>query len=412
MTATLPGPTPSTANRLGTPRRRVVRVPLPEETTPQAMTAQPVGRPTSGVVAVVPAHNEEAGIADVITDLQRQTLPPDRIVVIVNNSTDRTAAIARSFGDVDVVDMPDNKHKKVGALIESWGIVGQQHPYWLGVDADTRLDPDCIRQLRDELQADDKLAGVMARYTFDQPSADKQGPIASLLVFAQRLEFAGWIDDLLHRKRETYVLGGQASLFRTSALAQVAARDDRESPWTTTTLVEDMELTWQLKDAGWKVRVSAEARAYAGPMTAIRSLWGQRSKWDYGLAKLLHDRRGLRDASTRYPWRLQSKMLLDFSLRAMFVVQLFAAWLLAAFTWYWVWIFPPVWASLLNLRLAGAMPNRRKRDLFLAGTLIVPELFLWLRLACWVRCWFKVLTHQGFDGWSAQYEAERKAVRS
>jgi poly-beta-1,6-N-acetyl-D-glucosamine synthase len=404
MTATLP----ATAAR----RARAIPITLPLGSPLEEFDSYAEPPALSGVVAVVPAHNEEDGIADVITDLQRQTLAPDRIVIIVNNSTDRTAEIARSFAGVEVIDMPHNEHKKVGALIESWALVGEEQPFWLGVDADTRLDPHCVEQLRDELISDDTLGGVMARYTFDQSLGDREGRVASLLVFAQRLEFAGWINDLLHRKRDTYVLGGQASLFRHAALAEVADRKDRISPWTTSTLVEDMELTWQLKDAGWQVRVSADARAYAGPMTAVRSLWGQRSKWDYGLAKLLHDRRGSHDPSTAYPWRLQSKMLLDFSLRALFLVQIFAAWLLAAFTWYWVWIFPPLWASLLNLRLAADLPGRRPRDLLLAGTLIVPEIFLWLRLACWVRCWFKVLTNKGFDGWSAQYEAERKARRS
>jgi cellulose synthase/poly-beta-1,6-N-acetylglucosamine synthase-like glycosyltransferase len=367
--------------------------------------------PLSGVVAIVPAHDEEDSIADILSDLQNQTVAPERIVVIVNNSTDRTGEIARTFADVEVIDMPDNKYKKVGALIESWRLVGGSLPYWFGVDADTRLDPHCLEHLLSELAADEKLGGVMAKYTFTQDDGDRVGVLASVLVFAQRLEFAGWIDDLLHRKRKTYVLGGQASLFRTSALTKVAELDDRESPWTTATLVEDMELTWQLNAAGYQTMVSADARAYAGPMTAVRSLWGQRSKWDYGLAKLLHDRRKDNDTSiTAYPWRLQYKMLLDFSVRALFFVQLFVAWLLSAFTWYWIWIFPPIWASLLNLRLAADLPNRRKRDFLFAGTLIIPELYLMLRLACWSRCWLKVLRRRGFDGWSAQYAAERKVA--
>ena len=397
------------------PARTVVHPQQPRKRNRNRSKAglQPPAKRNSGVVAVVPAHNEEASIADVITDLQKQTLAPDRIVVIVNNSTDRTADIAGSFQGVQVIDMPDNEHKKVGALIRSWQEVGDEFPYWLGVDADTRLDPSCIEQLRTELVADEKLGGVMARYTFDQQLGDEQGKVASALVFAQRLEFAGWTDDLLHRERRTYVLGGQASLFRTTALAKIAELDDRTSPWTTATLVEDMELTWQLKQAGYEVLVSKDARAYAGPMTAVRSLWGQRSKWDYGLAKLLWDRRGVKnDEITSYPWRLQAKMLLDFTLRVLFFVQLSVALTLDAFTWYWIWIFPPVWAALLNLRLAAVMPDRRTRDLVLAGTLVVPELFLMLRLVCWARCWFKVLTKQGFDGWSAQYAAERKAARS
>ena len=368
--------------------------------------------PTSGVVAVVPAHNEEEGIADVIRDLQQQTVAPERIVVIVNNSTDRTREIAEGFAGVEVVDLPDNEHKKVGALIHAWQLVGGQQPYWLGVDADTRLDPECIEQMLAELSADEKLGGVMARYTFEQGIGRKEnGLIGSLLVFAQRLEFAGWIDDLMHRGRKTYVLGGQASLFRTSVLAEIAEMDDRTSPWTTATLVEDMELSWQIEQRGYGATVSKDARAYAGPMTSLRGLWGQRSKWDYGLSKLLWDRRAIKhDPITRYPWKLQAKMLLDFTLRTLFMVQLTASLVLDAFTWFWIWIIPPIWASLLNLRLASNLPNRRFVDYLLAGTLIVPEIYLMLRLASWFRCWLKVFRGHSFDGWSAQYSAERKAA--
>ena len=388
-----------------------LRVALPERTPAQQPEPSTVSvKNTRGVVAVVPAHNEEDGIADILTDLQAQTVAPDRILVIVNNSTDRTLEIAQSFDGVDVVDLPNNPDKKVGALIHAWQVVGDDQPYWFGVDADTRLDPHCLEQLLDEIDADKRIGGVMARYTFDQKLG--RGLLGSLLVFAQRLEFAGWIDDLLHRGRRTYVLGGQASLFRTEALQQVAALGDRTSPWTTATLVEDMELSWQLEQAGYDAYVSTSARAYAGPMTAVRGLWGQRSKWDYGLAKLLWDRRGIRpDPITAYPWRLQAKMLLDFSLRAMFALLMFAAWVLHAFTWYWIWIIPPIWASLLNIRLAMRLPRRRLVDIALAGTLIVPELYLMLRLVSWARCWLKVVRRRSFDGWTAQYQAELKAGR-
>jgi cellulose synthase/poly-beta-1,6-N-acetylglucosamine synthase-like glycosyltransferase len=290
-------------------------------------------------------------------------------------------------------------------------MIGNAQPYWFGIDADTRLDKHCLEHLYTELVADESLGGVMARYTFDQKLGAQKGLLGSLLVFAQRLEFTGWTDDLLHRQRKTYVLGGQASLFRTSVLAEVAEQDDRESPWTTATLVEDMELSWQIEQAGYRALVSKDARAYAGPMTALRGLWGQRGKWDYGLSKLLWDRRHLKgDPITAYPWRLQAKMALDFVQRAMFVVLITAAAVLDAMTWHWFWIIPPIWAALLNLRLAANLPHRRARDLVLAGTLIIPELYLLIRLASWFRCWLKVLRHRDFDGWSAQYSAERKAL--
>src|SRR5262249_55740411 len=49
----------------------------------------------SGLVAVVPARDEGDGLRAALTSLAGQTMPPDRIIVVVNNSTDTTEAVAR-----------------------------------------------------------------------------------------------------------------------------------------------------------------------------------------------------------------------------------------------------------------------------------------------------------------------------
>lgn len=51
-----------------------------------------------GVSAVVRAYNEAEHIGRLLSGLERQTLPPDEIVVVDSGSTDDTVSIARSFG--------------------------------------------------------------------------------------------------------------------------------------------------------------------------------------------------------------------------------------------------------------------------------------------------------------------------
>ena len=52
----------------------------------------------SQVVAMIPAHNEAAGIIDAIAGLTVQDRRPDRIVVVADNCTDDTARLAREAG--------------------------------------------------------------------------------------------------------------------------------------------------------------------------------------------------------------------------------------------------------------------------------------------------------------------------
>ena len=66
------------------------------------------------VLAIVPAHNEAASIAETIKSLRGQTWAPDEILVVVNNSTDDTAQISRDLGAC-VYDVGQISGRKAGA---------------------------------------------------------------------------------------------------------------------------------------------------------------------------------------------------------------------------------------------------------------------------------------------------------
>ncbi|MEQ7739108.1 glycosyltransferase, partial [Escherichia coli] len=70
-------------------------------------------RPAARVIAIIPAHNEEIGIAQTIESLRRQTQAPDRILVAADNCTDGTVDIARAMG-VEVLVTCDNTARKAG----------------------------------------------------------------------------------------------------------------------------------------------------------------------------------------------------------------------------------------------------------------------------------------------------------
>jgi cellulose synthase/poly-beta-1,6-N-acetylglucosamine synthase-like glycosyltransferase len=54
--------------------------------------------PRPPCAVLVPAHDEEAGIAATLTSIQRQLLPHDRLIVVADNCSDRTATVARALG--------------------------------------------------------------------------------------------------------------------------------------------------------------------------------------------------------------------------------------------------------------------------------------------------------------------------
>src|SRR5437588_6109247 len=50
------------------------------------------------LAVIVPAHNESNGIVPTIEDIKPQLRPGDRLIVVADNCTDDTAAVASSAG--------------------------------------------------------------------------------------------------------------------------------------------------------------------------------------------------------------------------------------------------------------------------------------------------------------------------
>ena len=366
---------------------------------------RPPRRRTGKMLVLIPAHNEEASIGKNLHTLLTQTRVPDRIVVIADNCTDRTEEIARRYRGITVMRTVGNTERKVGALNQGWLRWQAGYDYIAGIDADTVLAPDCLQRLEEELATTPRAGGVMARYTFEQRLGTSV--MARLLIRMQRLEFASWTADALRRNRKTYVLGGQATLFNAEALRAVAERNHTREPWDTSTLVEDMQLTGDLQAMRYATNVSTTARAYAGPMFTVRSLWAQRRKWDEGMVRLLV--RSTLNKWTTTLWRQQLSLFSNGLTRVTFLFLLTAALMVHQYRWSWLWAIPPAVAVLLNLKLAWRVPNRTMGDLIAAVLLVPVEIYLVVRIACATASWANVVVGIKRDGWASQARAEQGA---
>lgn len=354
------------------------------------------------MLVIVPAHNEEDCIADTLTSILNQTRRPDRIVVISDNSTDRTVEIVRRFKSVTLMETVGNDQRKVGALTAAWRRWGAGFDYVVGIDADTTMHKSCLSNLESELKRDKTIGGVCARFTFDQSKADS--PMAAVLYRLQRVEFSQWVAEIGHRKREAYVLGGQCTMFRGQALDYIADHSRRGSPWDASSMVEDAATSIELQQARFKTMMSPTARAYAGAMPTLRSLWSQRLKWEQGGIRLMLDHGYTGTVKTR--WHHQTGLFLDLLNRIAFILLVCASVSQGKFTFSPWWLIPPVLSVLVNLRATWRTPHRRPMDLIFSLLVFPAELYLWFQLAVGVVSWTHVLFGIQKDGWSAQYRAE------
>jgi cellulose synthase/poly-beta-1,6-N-acetylglucosamine synthase-like glycosyltransferase len=258
-------------------------------------------------VAIVPARNEEAGVFTALRSLAAQTRRPDLILVVVNNSTDRTEHFAQTFAaepdspETVVLNVPHNPHKKAGALNYGirWLAEGTGGPlagrvrHILVMDADTELHPSFIERARNVLAADPGLGGVSAAClgrTGLWRSAWQRYLLGMQIIEYGRAANARY-------RRDVHTMSGAGSFYRGEALQSLL--DWRgEVFWEDhSNLVEDYETTLALKESGWKVTANQFCIAYTDLMPTLRELLHQRERWSRGTIDTLRAR-----GVTRFTW--------------------------------------------------------------------------------------------------------------
>lgn len=95
------------------------------------------------VSVVVPAFNEEKYIAKCIESLLAQIEPADEIIIVDNNSTDTTKAIANSY---PVTVLTEKKQGTIAARDK--GFNAAQYEIIARTDADTIVPPTWIKQIK------------------------------------------------------------------------------------------------------------------------------------------------------------------------------------------------------------------------------------------------------------------------
>ncbi|GAA0486138.1 glycosyltransferase family 2 protein [Streptomyces sp. NPDC046215] len=266
-------------------------------------------------VILVPARNEEVGVLTSLDSLARQSRRPDLIVVVVNNSTDRTEEFARQFADDEstpqtvVLNFEDNPHKKAGALNYglNWlreavgGRLTNTVRHVLVMDADTELHPKFIERARNVIASDPELGGVSAACLGRTDLW--RNPWQRYLLGMQIIEYGRAANS--RYRRDVHTMSGAGSFYRSEALqslldwrGQVFWEDHRN-------LVEDYETTLALKESGWKVTANQLCIAYTDLMPTLRELIQQRERWSRGTVDTLRGR-----GWTKFTWHSITTMIL------------------------------------------------------------------------------------------------------
>lgn len=238
----------------------------------------PESERSAGLTVIVPAFNEQESITDTILSLRSQTRAPEEILVVDDCSTDDTGAVARALG-ATVLRPPANTGSKAGA--QTFALEHVKTEFAMAVDADTTLEHDATETLLESL--DDPVVAAASGAVLPRRvrSVWERGRyVEYLFAFA----FFKRIQDHFGKPM---ISSGCFSVYRTEALHEVGG-------WATRTMAEDMDLTWTLYQAGWKVRFVPHAVCYPIEPQNLSLMRKQLRRWSHGFVQnvVLH-RHGL-----------------------------------------------------------------------------------------------------------------------
>jgi cellulose synthase/poly-beta-1,6-N-acetylglucosamine synthase-like glycosyltransferase len=222
------------------------------------------------IAVLVPAHDEESGIATIVLALRAELAQDDRLLVVADNCTDGTAAAAAAAG-AEVIERHDRtNHGKGYALAFGTEHLAKRPPQVvIIVDADCCVSKGGLDRLARVAAKTGRP--VQAEYILSLPAKpDARSAINGLAFLVRNLVRPRG----MHRLGFPCQLTGSGMAFPWTLL--------RDAPPLRANLVEDLRLGTELALAGTPpVLCSAVSVSSALPDPGKAQL-GQRRRWEHG----------------------------------------------------------------------------------------------------------------------------------
>jgi len=229
--------------------------------------------PEKTFAIVIPAHNEEKVIGQLIENLQVLNYPRELydIYVIADNCTDQTAQIARNGGAI-VYERYNLQQRGKGYAIEwMFNKLFRLNRHYDGVvvfDADNLVHPNFLLEMNNRLLKGEKVI---------QGYLDAKNPHDTWISGTFAISF--WVvNHIWHLAKYNLglscVLGGTGMCISTDILKKFG--------WGATCLTEDMEFTIKVLLKGIPTTWAHDAIVYDEKPLTFKQAWHQRKRWSQG----------------------------------------------------------------------------------------------------------------------------------
>lgn len=226
------------------------------------------------VAVLVPAHNEAEDIRATLSTILPQLTNLDRVVVIADNCTDETAAIARASGALVIERINPHLRGKGYALDYALRLIKSDPPdVVVVIDADCIVHPGTIDRIVRKAMALNRP--VQATYVMKQKDNPGLKDALSMLAIKVKnlVRFRG-----LKRLGCPVLLTGSGMAFPWSAISQVCLAGSKTA--------DDMQLAVDLSIAGYPPAFAPEAQI-TGRLMKQQAAKSQRTRWEHGHLEII-----------------------------------------------------------------------------------------------------------------------------
>ena len=249
-------------------------------------------------MCIIPAHNEEAVVTNLVESLKKVDYPKDLydIYVIADNCTDKTAKVAKKAGAI-VYERNDPTKKTKGYAL-NWFLqkkIEEDADYdaLCIFDADNIVDKNFLNAMNKHLcQGEDVVQGYR----------DIKNPTDSWVTAGYAI-FYWTMNKFYHLAR--YNLGLSPLINGTGFMVKFDVI--KPEGWNTKTLTEDIEFSLKRIIKGHELGWATDAIVYDEQPLGFKQSWTQRTRWTVGHIQCMKEYTGLLAAAAK-----EKKTLMNF----------------------------------------------------------------------------------------------------
>jgi biofilm PGA synthesis N-glycosyltransferase PgaC len=244
---------------------------LPPQRQPPDLPSWPA------ISLIVPCYNEVENVEETLTTAAASDYPDFEIIAVNDGSSDRTMQVLNGLvGRIPRLRVAHHVANQGKAIALNTGALLARHEILVCIDGDALLDRHALRWIARAFLPNN-VGGLAGN-----PRIRNRSTILGRIQVGEFSSIMGLIKRAQTMYGRLFTVSGVICAFRKAAL-------EAAGWWSPLTLTDDVDITWRVQLAGWRVVYEPNAVAWILMPETLAGLWRQRLRWAEGGAQAAID---------------------------------------------------------------------------------------------------------------------------